>query len=417
MMDIRTLPRKTVFCIDMKGFFASCAAVKYGYDPEKVCLAVVSDRSRPGSVVLASSPMMKKRFSIKTGNRLFEIPNHPDIIIVNADMREYLQMSVKLSQLFYRYVPKECIYPYSIDESFLIMDGTKRLWGEAKEAAYRIQNDIKRTYGLPSSVGIGDNMLLAKLSLDLEAKQVGIAHWKYEDVPEKLWPVKPLHKIWGIGKRIERRLHRLGIITVGQLAHTPLVTLKKEFGMIGEQLYYHAHGIDITNIGEQSIVARKGYEKGQILLQDYYNRKEVLCVLLEMAEEIARRAREEHQAAQTIMLTIGYSNHSSFQHAKTLEEPTNITMDIYETCKAIFMKHDNPDQAVRQIHISLSHLSNDDTMQLNLFHPNKEKERKLGYAMDEIRKKYGATSLLRAVSYTKGSTIHERSKLIGGHKA
>lgn len=416
-MDYSALPKKTVFCIDMKSFFASCAAVKRGLDPERVCLAVVADKKRTGSVVLAASPMMKKQFSIYTGNRLFEIPNHPSIMIVEAEMKEYLTMSMQITELFHRYVPKECIYPYSIDESFLWMDGTTRLWGEPEVAARTIREDIKRTFGLPSAIGIGDNMLLAKLSLDLEAKHTGIAYWRYEDVPNKLWPIQPLHKMWGIGKNLEKRLNRLGIITIGQLAHTPKSLLKKEFGIIGEQLYYHAHGVDVSSFYQKEIKKQKGYEKGQILLRDYHLRKEVFCVLLEMAEEVAKRAREDKKAGRTITLRIVYNDGTSFQHAKTVEVATNITLDIYHICKELFIYYDEKKKAVRQIQIALTNIVDDQSMQLHLFYPTKEKERKIGYVMDKIRNKYGATSLLRAVSYTKGSTVHERSKKIGGHKS
>ena len=119
-------------------------------------------------------------------------------------------------------------------------------------------------------------MLMAKFALDLEAKQKGIARWTYEDVPEKLWPLSPLSEMWGIGKRLERRLNNLGIFTVGQLANYDLEKLEKHFGIIGNQLYYHAWGVDLSEIGAPIMEGQISYGKSQILLRDYKDREEII---------------------------------------------------------------------------------------------------------------------------------------------
>lgn len=419
MIAYSTVPNQKILCIDMKSFFASCAAVKLGLDPLTCYLVVVGDREREGSIVLASSPKMKAEFGIKTGNRLFEIPNDPRIQIVNATMSTYLKISTGISRLFYQFVPKECIHTYSIDESFLQVDGTERLWGTARETAEKIRDAIYKQFKLPCAIGIGPNMLLAKLCLDLEAKKCGIAEWTYADVKTKLWRVTPLREMWGIGSRIERTLNRMGIMTVGQLANYPLSLLEKKFGIMGNQLYYHAHGIDYSKLGAPIIQGQISYAKGQILLRDYDDPKEVKHVILEMCEEVARRARSAKKCGRTISLGIGYSKDEGgggFHRSKTVEEPTNVTMDLYRTCLQLF-EENFANRIVRQISITLSNVCDDEELQLNLFEENKIKERELGYVMDAIRKKHGSNAILRAVSYTKAGTTLHRSKLVGGHKA
>src|SRR5690625_2302450 len=227
MINYDNFPERTILCVDMKSFYASCAAIKKGLDPLSTPLAVVGDLKREGSIVLAATPALKRDYGIKTGNRLFEIPKDKRIIITPAEMNLYLRISVEVTRLFNKYVPREDIHTYSVDESFLSVDGVMHLWGSAEKIASLILTELKDTFGLSAAIGIGPNMLMAKLCLDLEAKHQGISRWTYADIPQKLWPVSPLSKMWGIGSRLERRLNKMGITTVGELAHYPLERLEK----------------------------------------------------------------------------------------------------------------------------------------------------------------------------------------------
>ena len=419
MIDYSCLPRQHILCIDIKSFYASCAAVMEGLDPLECYLIVVGDENREGSVVLAASPKMKKEFGIKTGSRLFEVPKDPRIRIVEPKMATFLRVSTEITRLFHRYVPKEAIHVYSVDESFIKVDGTTHLWGGAVEIAEKIREELMREFQLPCAIGIGPNMLLAKLALDLEAKSSGIAYWTYGDVPEKLWPVSPLSEMWGIGRRLEKRLNAMGIFSVGQLAHYDLNLLEAKFGIMGNQLYYHAWGVDLSEIGAPIMDGQISFGKSQILLRDYKNMTEIKHVILEMCEEVARRARTHRMAGRTISLGIGYSHEElggGFHCSKSLEKPTNITMDLYKVCLELF--HKNYDgRTVRQISLSLSNVVPDEAVQLDLFDPNLLKKRELGYTVDRIRRRFGSASLLRAVSYTEAGTALTRARLIGGHKA
>ncbi|WP_407408411.1 Y-family DNA polymerase [Peribacillus sp.] len=419
-MDYSMMPKQSIMCIDMKSFYASCSAVMHGMDPLECYLAVVGDKNREGSIVLAASPKLKKEFGIKTGSRKFEIPKDPRILVVEPKMATYLRVSTEITRLFHRYVPKEAIHVYSVDESFLKVDGAASLWGDAWNIARKIKDDIERELQIPSAIGIGPNMLMAKLSLDLEAKHTGIAEWTYEDVPAKLWPISPLREMWGIGRRVEKTLHGMGIFTVGQLANYDLQLLEAKFGIMGNQLYHHAWGIDLSDLGAPIIEGQVSFGKSQILLRDYKEEHEIKQVMVEICEEVGRRARTHRKAGRTISLSIGYSKDEfggGFHRSRSIEEPTNITMELYKVCLELFHENYHKQKTVRSVSVTLSNIVDDNEMQLTLFDASRWKKRELSYTVDRIRHKYGSKSLLRAVSYTKAGTAVYRSGLLGGHKA
>jgi DNA polymerase V len=415
MIDYNEMPRQQILCIDMKSFYASCAAVMEGLESY---IAVVGDKKRQGSIVLAASPRMKKEFGIKTGSRMFEIPEDPRIHLLEPKMATYLRISTEITRVFHRYVPKEAIHTYSVDESFVKVDGATDIWGDAPTIARKMKNDIEREFQLPCAIGIGPNMLLSKLCLDLEAKKKGIAEWTYKDVQNKLWPISPLREMWGIGRRVEKTLNGMGIFNVGQLARYDLQKLEKKFGIMGNQLYHHAWGIDLSEIGAPIMAGQISFGKSQILMRDYKEEEEIKHVILEMCEEVARRARTHRKAGRTISFGVGYSQDEfggGFYRSRTIGQPTNVTMDIYRICLELFHEH-YTGKTVRQISMAIGNLVEDNQLQLNLFDFKADKRRELGYVVDSIRRRYGSGSLLRAVSYTAAGTAKHRSKLVGGHK-
>lgn len=417
-MKTQALPNRIIACLDMRSFYASCAAADLGLDPLQEAICVVGNLERKGSVVLAASPRMKKEFGVKTGTRLFEIPDHPDIHLVEPKMEFFVRVSVEIAKLLREYVPQEDIHIYSVDEAFFDLTHVEQLWGPAEGVIRQIQDELLRLFQLPSAVGIGPNMLLAKLALDLEAKKSGFAWWSYDDVPKKLWPVSPLSKMWGIGSRTERNLNGMGIFKVGDLANADLAMLEERFGIIGHQMYQHANGIDFSELGGPMEEEQASFGKGQILFRDYNKVSDIMAVILEMCEDVARRTREAGRVGRTVSLGVGYSKAAfggGFSRSRTLEEATNETMQIYKVCQQLF--HENYiEQPVRHLSIHISNLEDETSMQLSLFDTQKWQKRRLGAAMDAIRSKYGSTSILRAVSYTEAGTAVQRSGLLGGHK-
>ncbi len=407
-----------IACIDMRSFYASCSAVELGLDPMDACIAIVSNHQQKGSVVLAASPEIKRRFGVRTGTRLFEIPDHPDILLVEPRMQFYLEVSMAITELLGQYVPKEDIHVYSVDESFVDLTGIIHRYGTPEEAAIDMQDSIMRQFGLPSAVGIGPNMLMAKLALDLEGKKKGLAHWTMRDVPRKLWPVYPLSEMWGIGKKMERNLNNMGIFTVGDLARADVRNLEDRFGIMGHQLHQHARGIDYSKLGSLLIEGQKSFGKGQVLYRDYETREDILTIVLEMCEDVAMRAREAGMAGRTIHLGMSYSKNAfggGFSRSRSIEEATNDTLKIYNMCKELFREF-YTGRPVRQVSLSLTNLEDETSMQLSLFEANKWQKRRLGAAMDAIKQKHGPTAIYRGVSGTAAGTAIDRTRLIGGHK-
>lgn len=415
-MNDQKMNRK-VLCIDLRGFYASCECVMRGLDPMKTRLAVVGNLNRQGSIVLAISPAAKQ-LGLKTRCRLFEIPKDQGIILAPAQMRTYLEYSQKIVKIFLKYVPIEDLHIYSIDESFLDVTNTMHLFAQnERDLAKKIMDDILLETGIPSACGIGPNMLLAKISLDLEAKKNpdGIAYWTYQDVPDKLWPITPLSEMWGIGRNLERTLNQMGIFKIGDIAQCDLKKLSHKLGVIGEELYYHSHGIDMSVIKQPHVLKSHNYSIGQTLFEDYYYN--IKPIMLEQVEELAMRIRMKHKMGKTIHLGVSYSKEvgGGFSRQITLDEPTNLTSEIYDACLHLFEKFYDG-SPIRKLNISIGQLCLDNNVQLDLFQ-DRVKEKRLAYTVDHIRNKYGKASILRGVSFLDKSTSIRRAKLIGGHYA
>jgi DNA polymerase V len=414
------LPDRKIVCLDMRSFYASCAAADAGLDVMETPIAVVGNLQQKGSIVLAASPKLKQEFGVKPAkHRLFEIPDDPSIHLIEPKMGLFVKVSMEIVRLLNQFVPKEAIHVYSVDESFIDLGGTEKLWGPVEDTVHRIMDELLLQFQLPSAMGMGPNMLMSKLALDLEGKKTGFARWTYEDVPEKLWPVSPLSEMWGIGSRLERTLNGMGIFSVGDLARADLRMLEKKFGVMGNQLYHHAWGIDLSELGAPLMDGQVSFGKGQVLFRDYNTAEEVLVVILEMCEDVARRAREAGKVGRTIQLSVSYSDKvfgGGFSRSRSIEEGTNETMKIYRVCKEL-LEEFYDGRPVRRLAISLSNLEDEHVMQFSLFEERKWQNRKLGETIDQLRSRYGTTAVLRAVSYTDAGTAIQRAHLIGGHKA
>ncbi len=416
-MDINyeQLPNNRILCVDMKSFFASVEAVDHGWDPLKVCLAVVGDQTRNGAVVLAASSALKKKYNIKTGNRLYEIPRIPDIKIIDARMGLYLKRSLEITLLLKEFVPLNAIHVYSIDESWLKLDGTERMLGNGWQAAELIKGKLEKDFGLPSSMGLAPNMFLAKVAMDIEGKENGLAEWGYEDIKEKLWPVS-IEDCWGIGRRLSRWFKKIGINTVGDLAQLPLDFLENKFGIMGNQLYYHAWGVDLSKVEGHYDDKHKALGRGITLFKDYTDIEEIKTVIFELSEEVAKRARSANLAGRTINLGIAYSKaekESGFYVQRSKKEYTNFTHDVYQLAMELF-EENYQGQAVRKVSIALGNLSAASCIKLNLFE-DKLTEINLNKTKDYLQDKFGYKALFFGKSLRSGSVKERIKTTIGGH--
>ncbi|OTW55054.1 DNA repair protein [Bacillus thuringiensis serovar amagiensis] len=391
-----------------------------GLDPMYTKLAVVGDVNRNGSIVLAATPPLKA-LGVKKMARLYEIPRRKDILVVNPIMGTYIKCSNYITKLALQYVPIEDFHQYSIDEFFMdITDSIHLFANDPYEFALKFKREIYAKTRIECTIGIGPNPLMSKVALDIEAKknQNGIAYWKYEDVPTKLWGIRPLNTFWGISYKTEEKLNRKGIHSIGDLANYPLKYLKQSFGKIGEELHLHSYGIDFSRISEKYVPATTSVGKSQILMRDY-TIEEFPIILLEHIEEVCYRLRGQNKLAQTVQFSVGYSKtyNGGIRKTHTLSRPTNLTMDIYKIC-TYFLHQQYTGEPIRSISISLTNLIQEGEEQISLFDnlTQREQEVKLTKVMDEIRTRFGKNSILRGISYTHSATARYRNTLIGGHK-
>ncbi len=410
-----------ILCIDLKSFFASVECVERGLNPFTTPLVVASNTQGNGAITLAITPFLKRK-GIPSRTRLYEIPKDITYQIVPPRMSLYIQKSSEVVNIYLDFVSENDLHIYSIDECFLDVTTYLKYYGLTdEELALKILKTIEKKTGLTATCGIGPNMLLAKIAMDKEAKKYknGIAKWTYEDIPKKLWSITPLSEVWGIGKRLEKRLNNLGIYSIYELAHYDQNTLKEKFGILGLELYEHANGIDNSLIYEfKHQPKEKSISHSQVLLKDYYD-DDILLIIKEMLEVLTRRLRTNHLECMVINLSISYSKNigGGFTHSLKLECATDNTDNLYQICKSIFDRYYLEHTPIRKVGISLGKLSKKEGIQLDLFENFEKKvlNEKLDYTLDNVHNKYGKNSILKATSLLSYSTIKERNQKIGGH--
>lgn len=413
------MPKRNIIAIDMKSFFATCECIERGLDPYTTPL-VVAEPNRNGAMTLAVSPYMKT-LGVNGRTRIYEIPSKIKYITAPPRMSLYAKKSREVVSIYLDYVSKEDLHIYSIDECFLDVTDYLNMYKKTDyELAKEIMDTIKSKTGLISTAGIGPNMLIAKVAMDIEAKHCpdNIAKWTYDDLKEKFWPITPLSKFWGIGRRMEKNLNAMGIQSIGDLAKYDIKKLKNKFGIIGEELWNHANGIDYSKISDFNHLTRdKSYGHSQVLFKDY-DGDNIGLIIKEMIEVLTVRLRKNKKKATVIGFGIGYSKNygGGFYHSKKLPTPTNDEDYIYSICKSMFSSF-YEDYPIRKVSINLGGLVDNNTEQLNLFEDYIETKKKdnINETVDSIKNKFGKNSILKASSLLKDSTIKERNKKIGGH--
>lgn len=412
--------KRNIMCIDLKSFFASCECVERGLDPFKVPLVVANKKQGNGAITLAVTPALKKQ-GIPGRVRLYDIPKNIKYEIVPPRMKLYIEKSKQVVGIYLDYVAPEDLHIYSIDECFLDVTDYLKLYKKTDyELAEEILKTVEEKTGLTATCGIGPNLLLAKVAMDTEAKKYknGIAKWTYDDVPEKLWSITPLSKMWGIGPRMEKKLNNLNIYTVGELANYDKNILKDKFGVMGQELWNHANGIDLSKISDFKVTPKdKSYSHSQVLFKDY-DGNNVKLIIAEMVDVICARLRASNKESRVIGFGIGYSKDvdGGFYHSIKLETSTDSPREITNICFLIFDRYYN-NLPIRKVSISCGGLTKKSGVQLNLFDSieNKNEEVKVNTAMDEIKSKFGKNSIVKASSLLPDSTAIARNEKIGGH--
>ncbi len=419
--DYALEPRRDILCIDLKSFYASVECVDRGLHPLRTMLVVMSHADNTGGLVLASSPAAKQHLGVSNVTRKYDVPEHPDLVIVPPRMTVYIDRNLLINNIYRRYVPDEFLHIYSIDESFLDITGSLTLFDKTPyQLAQKIQEDVQTETGLYCTIGIGDNPLLAKLALDNAAKNSPdmIAEWRYEKVPETVWKINDLADMWGIGQRTKRRLNMMGIESVYDLAHYDYYRLSERLGVIGTQLYANSWGIDRAKLNEPCKPLEKSYGNSQVLMKDYTSQREIEIVIREMAEQVATRIRRHGCQTRCVSLSIGFSRGESERgFSLQMQIPqTNHSKKLVQQCLTLFRKRYRG-EAVRNIAIAYSKLVYTENIQLDLFEDAQAQitSGNLDKAVDFVRSKYGFKSIFHASSLEDGATAIARSSLVGGH--
>ena len=424
--DYNLEKRRVFFLIDSKSFYASVESVERGLNPLKSILVVMSEQENTnGGLVLAASPMAKKKLGVSNVMRQRDVPQDKSLIIAPPRMNLYIKENLKINSIYREYTTEDKVQPYSIDESILDVTDTWEFFGDSPQAlARKIQKRVRNETGIYLSVGIGDSPVLAKIALDIEAKKVHnlMATWHYEDVPEKLWPITELTDIWSIGRRTAKKLNDMGIYSMYDLAHQDPYVFRSKMGLMGEQLYALSWGIDRSDLTEKVVPKSKSYSNSQVLPRDYRKREEIEIVIREMADQVASRIRSHKKQTSLVSLSIGYSFAESEQRGshgfrKQMRiSPTNDTRTLMKIMIELFEKYWQG-EVIRHIGIDYGGLVDDVGIQLDLFaQPETQiKTNKIDKVVDELRKRFGTTAVMRAMSKDDGGTAINRASLVGGH--
>ena len=415
---------KTYMCIDLKSFFASVECVERGLDPMTSNLVVADPARGNGAICLAVSPGLKKQ-GVRNRCRIFEIPKNIEYIVALPRMKKYIDYSANIYEIYLHYVSKDDIHPYSIDEMFLDVTKYLKLYKMNEyELANKIIDHILKETGITATVGIGTNLFLAKVALDITAKhsKTNIGYLDEELFKKTLWHHRPLTDFWQVGRGIERRLAKYGIVDMYGVSHFEEKILYKEFGVNAEYLIDHSKGIEPTTIQDIKKYKSKSnsISNGQILFEDYSYEK-ARTVVKEMVDNLSLNLIDKGLVTNHVGLSIGYSKdvHKPTGGSVSLTNTTNVFSVLNEAILSIYDKTTLREFPIRRISIGFGNVVDEKYEQLDLFTDEEKlkKEKEIEQTMNKIKQKYGKNSILRGMNLLDEATARKRNKLIGGHNS
>lgn len=416
--------QRVYFVIDMKSFFASVECAERGLDAMTTKLVVADETRTDKTICLAVSPALKA-LGIKNRCRLFEIPKTIDFIIAPPRMKKYIEYAAEIYGIYLKYIDKNDIHVYSIDECIIDATDYLKIYKlKAKEFATKLMSEISEKLHIPSTAGIGSNMYLAKIALDITAKHAPdrIGWLTEEKFIKTLWKHQPLSDFWGISRGTIDRLSKYGICDMEGIAKADEDLLYKEFGINAELLIDHAWGrepclmSDIKNYKSKS----KSISSSQILPENY-NFKDAKLVMQEMVQNGCYDLFRQHYVTQLIHLYIGYGDSKGEGEKGTSR--MNVTTNLYSiigdyACK-LFDKIVDKNRPIRRIGYDFADLMPEENEQYDFFTDLEqiEKEKRLTASVIELQDRYGKNSVLKALDLEEKATQRDRNKQIGGHKS
>ena len=420
--------RLDYFCIDLKCFYASVECVERGLDPFKTLLVVADEARGKGAICLAISPKMKA-LGVKNRCRLFEIPKNINYIIAKPRMKLYIDYSAYIYSIYLSFFSPDDIHVYSIDEAFIYAKPYQKLYNKTTyEMARDVKNKVFQETGIFATCGLGTNLYLAKVAMDVMAKKTkdGISMLTEELYKEELWMHTPLTDFWNVGPGIANRLNRLGLYTMKDVALCKEEILYKEFGVNAEYLIDHAKGLEPITIKEikEYVPKSKSISSGQTLDRDY-DYEEGLLAFKETVELGVLDLVRKHVVTDTISFSIGYSSVGAFDYRNQEYTGGSKKIDVYTNSYEIlsteliemFISHVDKTRKIRRMNVGFGNIKNEKYESYTLFSDIEklQKERVLQETIVGIKDKYGKSSILRGMNLDPAATTLKRNKLIGGH--
>ena len=420
-------------CIDLKSFYASVECVYRGLDSLTTKLVVADESRGNGTICLAVSPALKE-LGVRNRCRLFEIPKNLDYIIAKPRMKAYMEKSAEIYSIYLKYFSKDDIHVYSIDECFIdITDYIKMYNLEPMDLAKKVIDDVFDATGICATCGIGTNLYLAKIAMDITAKH-NKSHIAYLDeklFKETLWHHKPITDFWNISYGTANRLAKHGIFDMHGISICDEYILYKEFGINAELLIDHSKGIETCTIKDIHSYKSKSnsLSNSQVLFSDY-NYDDALLVLKEMVDLNVSELVDKGLVTPSISLSIGYSNkmptsYEEYRHIPSsggtmkLNTITNSRRELMDSFTSLFIKTTDKNTPIRRLTISFNNVVDEVYQTYDFFSDltELEKEKKLVKAINSINKKYGKNSILKAMDLDEKATTKLRNNLIGGHNS
>ena len=416
---------KIYLCIDLKSFYASVECVERGWDPLTARLVVADPERSEKTICLAVSPALKQ-MGVPNRCRVFQIPKEIPYKMAPPRMQLYIDYAAEIYGVYLKYIAKEDIQVYSIDEAFLDVTDYLHLYQmTAVELGRKIMQDILDTTGIPAACGVGTNLYLAKVALDIMAKHETdrIAYLDEVRYREKLWKHKPLTDFWRVGRGTVERLSNMGICTMEEIAHARESLLYKSFGIDAELLIDHAWGREPVTIADIKAYRPKNtsFSSGQVLPRDYEYEEGVL-VVKEMADLLCLDLVDQCLVTSHISLVIGYSNQKCFEPAKgstTLRSATSSNRRLLSYVEQLYRRIVRPRAYIRRITLTYTGVMTEDYQQFDLFSNPEETEKdvKAQRAAISIKQRYGRNAILKGMNLEESATTIERNGQIGGHKS
>jgi len=383
------MPR-AILHIDMDAFFAS---VEERERPELAGRPLIVGGTPEGRGVVAAANYAARRYGVHsamptaTALRLC-----PQAAVLAPRHGLYAEVSAQIQAIFQRYTPE--VEPLSLDEAFLDLTASRRLFGEPEGVGRRIKAEIAEELGLTASVGVAPNKFLAKIASDLD-KPDGFVVVREGQVQVFLDPL-PVSRIWGVGKVGIKVFERLGIQTIGQLRHYSQPLLRQHFGNFAEHLWQLAHGID-----ERPVISEheaKSLSNETTFVHDIHDREVLRAWLLGLTEQVAHRLRRHGLRGRTVQIKVRLADFTTLTRAHTLSEPTDITEEIWQVARELFEQRlPRPLPPLRLLGVGVSGFDAAESGQGDLFRqPVRSRQRRLDRVADRIRERFGGEAVARA---------------------